>query len=223
VFYFFTDRARRAVVLAARSRGPHDAVITPDHLLAGLLQEGEGMAAVVLNQAGLRLEDLLHADDRGGRAVELSAARQLLESTLGVASPTSPAMSREAQAILDGAMNQARMLGHRYVGTEHLLLALLAASPVVSGLADLDHESLRRSILERAAPIQLRIEDSTAALLDVFQRWHDEGTESPDARDAVVRRWLDLNKAEGEERDALLQRTAESMEALAAEAASVAR
>jgi hypothetical protein len=221
MFFFFTDRARRAVVLAARARGPHDTVITPAHLLAGLLQEDEGVAAVVLHQAGLRPDDVLHDTAGRGMANELSAARQLVESTLGVSSSTSPAVSTDAQAILDGAMDQARMLGHRYVGTEHLLLALLAASPVVPGLAGLDHAALRRATLERAAPLQLRIEDSTTALLDVFQRLHDEGTESPDARDAVVRQWLDLNKAEGEERDALLKRTADSLESLAAEAASI--
>ncbi len=113
-FTRFTDRARRVVVLAqgeARELG-HGSVGT-EHLLLGLLAEGEGVAALVLESLGISLEE---ARDR----VEEIAGHG--QGTPAGHIPFTP-LARQA---LERALREALQLGHTYVGTEHLLLSLLA-------------------------------------------------------------------------------------------------
>src|SRR5207302_3466487 len=105
----FTDRARKVLVFAedeARLLG-HDFLGT-EHVLLGMLHEGTGVAAVVLGQFGITL-DQTRADVRGI-----------------IGSPGRPAekvaFTPRAKRVLELALQEALTLGHNYIGTEHLLL-----------------------------------------------------------------------------------------------------
>jgi hypothetical protein len=115
-FTRFTDRARRVVVLAqdaARELG-HGS-IGPGHLLLGLLAEGEGVAALALESLGISLEEARdRVEEIAGRGQGAPAGRI----------PFTP----QAKQALERALREAVQLGHNYIGTEHLLLSLLAGS-----------------------------------------------------------------------------------------------
>ena len=112
----FTDRARRVIVLAQHeARGLGHGSIGTEHLLLGLLAEGEGVAALALGSLGISLEE---ARDR---VAELAGR-----------GPGTPAggipFTPRAKRVLELSLRQALQLGHTYIGTEHLLLSLLAES-----------------------------------------------------------------------------------------------
>ncbi len=109
----FTPRARRAVVLAteeARSRG-HES-IEPEHLLMGILRDGEGMAVKVLER--LQVPETLRAE-----------VERLLSEAPGSSTPSEPGFSPELKAVLQAAL-EARLQPNHVIGTENLLLGLLA-------------------------------------------------------------------------------------------------
>ncbi len=111
----FSDRARHAMALANREavRMKHD-FLAPAHLMIGLIAEGECVAT-----EALRLMD-----------VDLNAVRHEVESHMveGEAndSPGRPAHSKELKKVINLAIAEARKMGHRYVGTEHIVLGLLS-------------------------------------------------------------------------------------------------
>jgi ATP-dependent Clp protease ATP-binding subunit ClpC len=114
MFERFTDRARRAIMLANQEaqRLAHDHVGT-EHLLLGIVKEGSGLAAVVLQEFD----------------VDLSVVRQQVEA-LGHGPSKSPPPAKLPQTqrllrVLEYAIQEASALSHNYVGTEHLLLGLL--------------------------------------------------------------------------------------------------
>ena len=113
-FARFTDRARRVLVLAqdeARERS-HGFVGT-EHLLLGLLAEEEGVAALVLESLGISLEETRdRVEEIAGRGQEAPPAR--IPFTL------------PARQVLERSLQEVLQLGHTYVGTEHLLLSLIA-------------------------------------------------------------------------------------------------
>ncbi len=110
----FTDRARKVMQLAncEAQRFRHESVDTP-HLLLGLLKEGNGVAANVLNNLGI---DLRKARLEVGEIVDTSD-RDADFGTLPQARPLKKAVEHSFDA--------ARELNHNYIGTEHLLLGLL--------------------------------------------------------------------------------------------------
>ncbi len=110
----FTDRVRKVIHLARQEalRLHHDYIGT-EHLLLGLLKEGEGVAAIVLTNLGLNLDDVR-------RAVENAVGEGSETITLGEIP-----YNQEARQALNYAVEEARSLNHSYVGTEHLLLGLL--------------------------------------------------------------------------------------------------
>src|SRR2546425_929759 len=113
--YNFTDRVRRVLQLAREEahRLRHKYVDT-EHILLGMIREGEGIAAAVLTNLNADSQDLRQAIEttvKRGRAVP--------------AGPDLPYTSR-AKTALECAMREARELNHSYIGTEHLLLGLLA-------------------------------------------------------------------------------------------------
>jgi Clp amino terminal domain, pathogenicity island component len=113
-FRRFTDRARRVVYLAseeARRLGHQH--VGPGHLLLGLIEEGDGVAALVLESLGVSLDEL-----RG--RVEEAIGR-------GQGSPRHIPLTPSAKAVLEGALREALKLGHNFIGTEHLLLSLARA------------------------------------------------------------------------------------------------
>jgi len=127
--YNFTDRVRKVLAMAREEaiRLQHDYVGT-EHILLGLIREGEGVAAAVLANLSADLDDL-------HRLVEENVRRGKSSSTIGELPYTS-----RAKKVLEYAMAEARELNHSYVGTEHLLLGLLReekglASKVLGELA----------------------------------------------------------------------------------------
>ncbi len=112
--YNFTDRVRKVLALAREEaiRLQHDYVGT-EHILLGLIREGEGVAAAVLSNLAADLDEL-------HRLVEENVRRGKSASNI----PELPYTSR-AKKVLEYGMAEARDLNHSYVGTEHLLLGLL--------------------------------------------------------------------------------------------------
>jgi len=112
--YNFTDRVRKVLAMAREEaiRLQHDYVGT-EHILLGLIREGEGVAAAVLTNLSVDL-DQIH------ERVEESVRKGKATIALGELPYTS-----RAKKVLEFAMSEARELNHSYVGTEHLLLGLL--------------------------------------------------------------------------------------------------
>lgn len=141
MFNRFTERARRVILLAREEakRLDHDYLGT-EHLLLGLIREGEGVGATALRNLG----------------VDLDQVRQEVEKTVGRGEgglflgqiPFTP----RAKKVLELAVTEARDLGHSYIGTEHLLLGLIregegVAAQVLSSLG-VDLEKAREEVLE---------------------------------------------------------------------------
>ena len=112
--YNFTDRVRKVLAMAREEaiRLQHDYVGT-EHILLGLIREGEGVAAAVLTNLNVDL-DAVH------EGVEESVRKGKATIALGELPYTS-----RAKKVLEYAMAEAREMNHSYVGTEHLLLGLL--------------------------------------------------------------------------------------------------
>ncbi len=113
MFERFTDRARRVVVLAQEeARMLNHNHIGTEHLLLGLINEGEGVAAQVLT----------------GMGIGLVTVRQETEQIIGKGedAPTSriPFTAR-AKKVMELSLREALQLGHNYIGTEHILLGLI--------------------------------------------------------------------------------------------------
>ena len=112
--YNFTDRVRKVLAMAREEaiRLQHDYVGT-EHILLGLIREGEGVAAAVLQNLSVDLEQI-------HERVEESVRKGKATIALGELPYTS-----RAKKVLEFAMAEAREFNHSYVGTEHLLLGLL--------------------------------------------------------------------------------------------------
>ncbi len=110
----FTERVRKVISLARQEaiRLHHDYIGT-EHLLLGLVNEGEGVGAVVLTNLGLALDELR-------RAVENAVSSGSETLVLGEVP-----LNQEARSALNHAVDEARRMNHTYIGTEHLLLGLL--------------------------------------------------------------------------------------------------
>src|SRR5512143_966651 len=100
----FTERVRKVISLSRQEaiRLHHDYIGT-EHLLLGLLKEGEGVAAIVLTNLGLNLEDLR-------RAVENAVSTRTETLVLGEIP-----LNQEARSALNYAMDEARRLNHSYI------------------------------------------------------------------------------------------------------------
>src|SRR5258707_1247053 len=113
MFERFTDRARRVVVLAQEeARLLNHNYIGTEHILLGLIHEGEGVAAKALESLGISLE----------------AVRNQVEEIIGQGG-TSPSghipFTPRAKKVLELSLREALQLGHNYIGTEHILLGLI--------------------------------------------------------------------------------------------------
>jgi ATP-dependent Clp protease ATP-binding subunit ClpA len=109
----FNDRAKRVLALAQDEAVRfHHNFIGPEHLLLGLVREGEGVAAKALGALGVQLSQV-----RAGVETKLGQG----EST---ASPSVITLSPRTKKVIELAIDEARTLGDNFVGTEHLLLGL---------------------------------------------------------------------------------------------------
>ncbi|MDQ3990700.1 MAG: AAA family ATPase, partial [Actinomycetota bacterium] len=113
MFERFTDRARRVVVLAQEeARMLNHNYIGTEHILLGLIHEGEGVAAKALESLG----------------VSLDSVRQQVEDIIGQgqSAPTGHIpFTPRAKKVLELSLREALQLGHNYIGTEHILLGLI--------------------------------------------------------------------------------------------------
>ncbi len=141
MFNRFTERARKVIILAKEEarRFNHDYIGT-EHVLLGLIREGEGVAAAVLEKMGVSLENIRLEIEK---LVQPGPATQIIGDI-----PFTP----RAKKALELAAEEARSLGHNYIGTEHLLLGLIregegVASQVLLNLG-LDLSRVRNEVME---------------------------------------------------------------------------
>ncbi len=141
MFNKFTERARKVILLAKQEakRFNHDYIGT-EHILLGLLREGEGVAAAVLQSLGMNLNNI---------RLEVEKLVQVGPTTVVTGDlPFTP----KAKKVMELAMEEARTLGHNYIGTEHLLLGLIregegVASQVFMNMG-LDLEKVREEVIK---------------------------------------------------------------------------
>ncbi|NUO65273.1 MAG: ATP-dependent Clp protease ATP-binding subunit [Gemmatimonadaceae bacterium] len=113
--YNFTERVRKVLAMAREEAARlHHEYVGTEHILLGLIREGEGVAAAVLQNLSVDLDEIQQKIEE---TVKKGKAAQ-------AAGPDLPYTSR-AKKVLELAMSEARELNHSYVGTEHLLLGLL--------------------------------------------------------------------------------------------------
>jgi ATP-dependent Clp protease ATP-binding subunit ClpC len=189
MFERFTDRARRVVVLAQEEakRLNHNYIGT-EHVLLGLIGEGEGVAARALESLG----------------ISLTAVRQQVEEIIGRGQQAQQGhipFTPRAKKVLELAQRESRALGHNYIGTEHILLGLLregdgvAAQVLVRLGADLNR--VRQQVIQLLHGYQgggaagagpwmgrrgrARLSDDALARVDAM-----------DARLAAIERWVGI-------------------------------
>ena len=138
--YNFTERVRKVLAMAREEAGRlnHEYVGT-EHILLGLVREGEGVAAAVLQTLQIDLDDVREAIE--------GHVKKGIRADVG---PDLPYTTR-AKKVLELAMDEAGTLNHEYVGTEHLLLGLVREERGIAAqvLASLGAEltSVRRETL----------------------------------------------------------------------------
>ena len=139
-FNRFTERARKVILLAKEEARKlfHDYIGT-EHILLGLIKEGEGVAAAVLTSLGLDSDNVKEEVEK----LIQSGQEKVIENDI----PFTP----RSKKVIELAMDEARNLGHNYIGTEHLLLGLIregdgVASQVLINLG-LDLKSVRDEVL----------------------------------------------------------------------------
>jgi ATP-dependent Clp protease ATP-binding subunit ClpA len=140
MFEKFTDRARRVIVLAQEeARMLNHNYIGTEHILLGLIHEGQGVAARALESLGISLEDVRQ------NVVEMIGRGQ--EAPSGHI-PFTP----RAKKVLELSLRESQQIGHEYIGTEHILLGLIregegvAAQVLVKLGADLNR--VRQQVLQ---------------------------------------------------------------------------
>ena len=140
MFERFTERSRKVMVLAQEEAGRfHHNYIGTEHILLGLVSEGQGVAAQSLGSLGVTLE----------------AVRAQVESIVGYGEGTSmqAPFTPRSKKVLELGLRETMQLGHNYIGTEHLLLGLAGegegvAARVLSNL-DVDPDKVRSEVLRR--------------------------------------------------------------------------
>jgi ATP-dependent Clp protease ATP-binding subunit ClpC len=141
MFERFTDRARRVVVLAQdEARMLNHNYIGTEHILLGLIHEGDGVAAKALEALG----------------ISLAAVRQQVEEIIGRSQHQPPQghipFTPRAKKVLELSLREALQLGHTYIGTEHILLGLIregegVAAQVLIGLG-VDLDRARQQVIQ---------------------------------------------------------------------------
>ena len=155
MFERFTDRARRVVVLAQdEARGLKHNYIGTEHLLLGLISEGEGVAAKALETMDIK-----------GEAVRASVIEIIGEGEKPVEGhiPFTP----RAKRVFELSLREALQLGHNYIGTEHLLLGLLK-----------EGEGVAAQVLTKQGADLAKVRQTVIQMLSGYQRGDDEGRES---------------------------------------------
>jgi ATP-dependent Clp protease ATP-binding subunit ClpC len=161
MFERFTDRARRVVVLAQEeARLLNHSYIGTEHILLGLIHEGEGVAAKALESLGISLE----------------AVRAQVEEIIGQGG-SSPSghipFTPRAKKVLELSLREALQLGHNYIGTEHILLGLIR-----------EGEGVAAQVLVKLGADLARVRQQVIQLLSGYQGPQGRG-DQPSAGAAV--------------------------------------
>jgi ATP-dependent Clp protease ATP-binding subunit ClpC len=186
MFERFTDRARRVVVLAQEeARALDHGYIGTEHLLLGLIHEGEGVAAKVLTALGINLDAV-----RDGVKTVIGRGQHPPAGHI----PFTP----RAKKVLELSLRESTQLGHNYIGTEHILLGLVregegvAAQVLVNLGADLSR--VRQQVIQllhggagEGASWRARQTARAGVIDDVVAR-----LETLDQRLAAIERWVGL-------------------------------
>jgi ATP-dependent Clp protease ATP-binding subunit ClpA len=185
MFERFTDRARRVVVLAQEeARALDHGYIGTEHLLLGLIHEGEGVAAKALTALGINLDAV-----RDGVKTVIGRGRHPPAGHI----PFTP----RAKKVLELSSRESTQLGHNYIGTEHILLGLVregegvAAQVLVNLGADLSR--VRQQVIRllhggAGEGASWRARGARAGMIDdVVAR-----LETLDQRLAAIERWVGL-------------------------------
>ena len=157
MFERFTDRARRVVVQAQeQSRLLGRSYIGTEHLLLGMLTEGDGIAGKALTDVGMTLDTVREAVEQlVGRGDAANAGQHI---------PFTP----NAKKCLENALFQALELGHSYIGTEHLLLSLLNTNQATANgvLASLGYEldEVGQQVLDRLGLAEVMMSTRNASV-----------------------------------------------------------
>src|SRR6187397_2920621 len=146
MFERFTDRARRVVVLAQEeARMLNHNYIGTEHILLGLIHEGEGVAAKALESLGIALEGV----------------RQQVEEIIGQGQQAPSGhipFTPRAKKVLELSLREALQLGHSYIGTEHILLGLIR-----------EGEGVAAQVLQKLGADLNRVRQQVIQLLSGFQ------------------------------------------------------
>ncbi len=172
MFQRFTDRARRVVVLAQHEARTldHDYIGT-EHILLGLIDEGRGVATTALTSMGISLEEMRQAvQDSIGRGAQPPESGHI---------PFTP----QAKKVLELSLRESMRLGHEYIGTEHILLALIREGGGAAQLlarAGVDLDRARQQVVEllygpreagpAAAPPPAAADEITGRLISIVRR-----------------------------------------------------
>ena len=162
MFERFTDRARRVIVLAQEeARGLNHNYIGTEHILLGLIHEGEGVAAKALESMGISLE----------------AVRQEVEEIIGQG--TEPPVGHipftpRAKKVLELSLREGRQMGHKYIGTEFLLLGLIR-----------EGEGVAAQVLVKLGADLPRVRQQVIQLLSGYEGGDSPENTSNDSNDAI--------------------------------------
>jgi len=188
----FTERVRKVLSLARDEAGRlHHDYIGSEHILLGLIREGEGVAAAVLNQIGLDLETI---------RIKVEEMVKPGGSTMTIGDVPYTAV---AKRVLEYAIEEARAMKHSYVGTEHLLLGLLRedsgmAAKVLSSLgvnADLVRQETLKLLGGESFEAQNNSQESSAESSSEIEPKLGKKTKTP-ALDHFCRDLTDLAREE---------------------------
>lgn len=155
MFERFTDRARRVVVLAQdEARSLNHNYIGTEHLLLGLITEGEGVAAKALESLDINKDAV-----RAAVIDIIGEGEKPVEGHI----PFTP----RAKRVFELSLREALQLGHNYIGTEHLLLGLLK-----------EGEGVASQVLIKLGADLSKVRQTVIELLSGYQRNSDDGRES---------------------------------------------
>jgi ATP-dependent Clp protease ATP-binding subunit ClpC len=164
MFKRFTERARRVIILAREeAERHHHEYLGTEHILLGMLKDGGGIAITVLQKAGLGLDQ-----------IRLEIERHLPRNANSLIVGEIP-FTPKAKKVLEYAVEEARLMGHNYIGTEHLLLGLLKekegiAAKVLNGLGVRLVETREKILNLLQEPATKTKEKSKTPALDEFGR-----------------------------------------------------
>jgi len=152
MFERFTGRARRVVVLAQEEARMLDHnYIGTEHILLGLIREGEGVAAKALESLGISLE----------------AVRQQVEEIIGLGEQAPSGhipFTARAKKVLELSLREALQLGQNYIGTEHILLALIR-----------EGDGVAAQVLVKLGADLIRVRQQ---VIQLMHGWHSEELET---------------------------------------------